>query len=44
MSRDEKNEIIPDQIYDSNTKMMYRKGRFFGKVSAARSLLLAQTR
>ncbi|XP_065164493.1 serine/threonine-protein kinase polo isoform X2 [Atheta coriaria] len=43
MSRDEKNEIIPDQIYDSNTKMMYRKGRFFGKGGFAKCYEITDT-
>lgn len=33
MSKDEKECVIPDVIYDSDTGKSYLKGRFFGKVS-----------
>lgn len=32
MSKDEKESVIPDVIYDDNTGKSYIKGRFFGKV------------
>lgn len=32
MSKDEKESIIPDVIYDENAGKSYLKGRFFGKV------------
>lgn len=38
MSRkdEEAQKEIPDIIYDSNYKISYKKGRFFGKVSFKR--------
>ncbi|KAJ8918825.1 hypothetical protein NQ315_011111 [Exocentrus adspersus] len=33
MSKDDGEHAIPDVIYDSHTKIPYKKGRFFGKVS-----------
>ncbi|KAL2719422.1 serine/threonine-protein kinase polo [Vespula squamosa] len=36
MSKDEKECVIPDVIYDSNTGKSYLKGRFFGKGGFAR--------
>jgi hypothetical protein len=33
MSKEEKEMVIPDQIYDNNSKKSYIKGRYFGKVS-----------
>lgn len=34
MSREDDTTQIPDLIYDPNTRTQYKKGRFFGKVSA----------
>jgi hypothetical protein len=34
MSRDDDIVQIPDIIHDVNTNISYKKGRFFGKVSA----------
>ena len=42
MSKDEKESIIPDVIYDVNSGKSFIKGRFFGKVSTRFFFLLPQ--
>jgi hypothetical protein len=37
-SRDDDKHVIPEFIYDVGTKVTYRKGRFFGKVSVSLSV------